>query len=75
MRRFLKTKQIAAKYGFDEKFVRNLCYSRGQRFAIRFAPNGPWWIDEELFDEHLERYQKMVSKNHGKVNHSYRFGG
>ena len=56
----VKVKHIAAKYGLKEETVRNLCYSRGQRFATRLVPRGQWYINDELFEEYWQRKQQAT---------------
>jgi len=50
--------EISQLYGFTEKTVRELCNSRGQRFAFKLKPGGRFYIDHKKFREHLERKRR-----------------
>jgi hypothetical protein len=63
--KLFKPSQIAEEFGIKAEVVRNMCHARGQKFAIRFKPNGRFYIDREKFIDHLERKQDQTRENRG----------
>lgn len=53
--KYKSVKEIADMFGFKVDDVRNKCHARGQKFALRFVPNGKFWIDPVKFREYIER--------------------
>lgn len=47
--------EIAEEYGFDKRDVRNMCHSKGNKFAYRLYPNGKFYIIPEKFKDYIER--------------------
>ena len=52
------SREIAEIYGMDVRTVRNLCHARGQKFAKRPVTGGRFYINEELFQNFLDRRTK-----------------
>lgn len=56
--KYLSVSEIAERYGFTEKAVRELCHARGQRFAFKLKEKGRYYIDHKKFRAHLERKRR-----------------
>ena len=56
--KYWSVREIAEKYGFTEKVVREMCNSRGARFAFKLKAGGRYYIDARKFKEHLERKRR-----------------
>lgn len=56
--KYLSVSEIAERYGFTEKAVREMCNARGQRFAFKLKDKGRFYIDHRKFREHLERKRR-----------------
>lgn len=50
--------EIANYYGFTAKTVREMCNSRGQRFAFKLKDKGRFYIDARKFREYLDRKRR-----------------
>jgi len=51
----MSVKDAAERFGYTVKGIRNLCHARGQKFAVRFVPNGKFYIDPDKFQAFIER--------------------
>lgn len=56
--KYYSVREIAEKYGFTQKAVREFCNSRGQRFAFKMKENGRFYIDARRFREYIERKRR-----------------
>lgn len=56
--KYWSVREIAEKYGFTLKAVREECNARGARFAFKLKENGRYYIDPRKFKEHLERKRR-----------------
>lgn len=50
--------EIADYYGMTPKTIRELCNSRGQRFAFKLKDKGRFYIDARKFREYLDRKRR-----------------
>lgn len=56
--KYKSVREIAETYGFTQKAVREMCLSRGAKFAFKLKENGRFYIDARKFREHIERKRR-----------------
>ena len=56
--KYRDTKEISEMFGLTKDTIQNLCHARGQKFAIRFAPKGKFWIDPDKFHIFIEERRR-----------------
>lgn len=58
MTKLYSVSEIAEKYGLTPKAVRELCNSRGQKFAFKLKEKGRFYINGKNFRAYLERKRR-----------------
>ena len=56
--KYKSVSEISETYGFTQKAVREMCNSRGQKFAFKLKEKGRFYIDQKRFRDYIERKRR-----------------